>query len=179
MARTAERSRPEKGPVALVGFMGSGKSTVGRLLARRLGWQLIDLDREIEARDGRRIPDIFSSCGETYFRELESRLLDEALAGKTSGRPCVISCGGGVILDERNRKRLSETTTIFLEEDPGVLYRRTRGADRPLGAGSRREFERRYASRLPYYREVAGLVVDCARRSPARIAGEVASWLDG
>ena len=95
MARTAERSRPEKGPVALVGFMGSGKSTVGRLLARRLGWRLIDLDREIEARDGRRIPDIFSSCGETYFRELESRLLDEALAGKTSGRPCVISCGGG------------------------------------------------------------------------------------
>ena len=123
----AGHNRPQKEAVAIVGFMGSGKSTVGRLLARRLDWQLVDLDREIEAQDGRRIPDIFSFSGESYFRELESRLLGEALAGKTGGFPCVVACGGGVVLDERNRKRLSETATVFLEENPKVLYHRTRG----------------------------------------------------
>lgn len=166
--------------MALVGFMGSGKSTVGRLLARRLGWRLVDLDYEIERREGRKIPEIFESSGEPYFRELESRLLEEAVAGKPGGdRRRVIACGGGVVLDEKNRERLRGVTTVFLEEDVGALYRRTRGPGRPLGAGDRKQFERRYAGRLPYYEEVATLIVDCARRPPGRIAGEVARWLNG
>lgn len=167
--------------MALVGFMGSGKSTVGRILARKLGWPLLDLDRKIEAHERRRIPEIFESSGEPYFRELEGRLLEEALSGGPgrSGDRRVIACGGGVVLGERNRKLLREAATVFLREDPRVLYRRTRGSGRPLGTGSREEFERRYAGRLPYYEEVAGLVVDCDRRPPARVAGEVASWLNG
>jgi shikimate kinase len=160
--------------VVIVGYMGSGKTTVGRILARKLGWEFMDLDRDIERAEGRSIPEIFADSGEEFFRDLEHRALVGALDGS---KERVIACGGGVVVRPENRDSLGEAATIFLHEDIGALYERTRGAQRPLRAASREEFEQRYEMRLPYYREVADLEVSAHRRPPEELAREIARWL--
>ena len=160
--------------MAIVGYMGSGKTTVGRILARALRREFVDLDRAIVKEAGKEIPEIFAERGEEHFRDLEHGALLDALEGRTS---CVVACGGGVVVRPDNRALLGDVTTIFLEEDTGVLYERTRGPGRPLRAASREEFERRYAERLPFYREVADLVVEVDGRPPAEIAEEVLGCL--
>jgi shikimate kinase len=162
------------GPVALVGYMGSGKSTVGRLLASSLGWEFVDLDREISRRAGRTIPEIFERYGEGHFRDLEHEALLAALDGDPQR---VVACGGGIVERPENRERLAKVPTIFLEEDVGVLFDRTRGARRPLRGTSREGFERRYEGRLPHYRGVADLEVAVRGRSPQAVAREIELWL--
>jgi shikimate kinase len=154
--------------------MGSGKSTVGRIVAKALGWEFIDLDRRIEERVGLSIPELFESSGEPFFRDLERQELLDALDGPAER---VISCGGGVVIDPRNRARLMEVPTVFLWEDSDVLYRRTRGPERPLRGASFEDFTRRYAERLPYYLEVASLQIEPDGRSPRQIAEEIIEWL--
>ena len=165
-----------KGPLAIVGYMGSGKSTVGRIVAEALDWEFIDLDRRIEERVGLSIPELFESSGEHFFRDLERRELLEALDGPAER---VISCGGGVVIDPRNRDRLMEVATVFLWEDSDVLYRRTRGLGRPLRGANFEDFARRYAERLPYYLEVASLQIEPEGRSPRQLADEIIEWLRG
>ncbi len=165
-----------KGPLAIVGYMGSGKSTVGRIVAEALGWEFIDLDRRIEERVGLSIPELFESSGEPFFRDLERRELLDALDGPAER---VISCGGGVVVDPRNRNRLMEVATVFLWEDSDVLYRRTRGPGRPLRGANFEDFARRYAERLPYYLEVASLQIEPEGRSPRQLADEIIEWLRG
>jgi shikimate kinase len=160
--------------LAIVGYMGSGKTTLGRLLARATGLEFVDLDRAIVKNAGREIPQIFAEHGEARFRDLEQEALREALDGKT---PCVVACGGGVVVRPENRAMLRSVTTIFLREDTGVLYSRTRGSGRPLRAASREEFESRYTERLPFYREVADLEVEVDGRPPALVAEEVLGCL--
>ncbi len=162
--------------MTIVGYMGSGKTTVGRILAGELGGEFVDLDHAIARDTGRGIPEIFEHCGEEGFRDLEHRALVAALDG-TSGR--VVSCGGGIVLRPENRERLKGSTTVFLREDLGVLYGRTRGAGRPLRATSREEFERRYAERLPLYEEVADLEVAVGGRPPREVAEEIVRWVQG
>jgi len=162
-----------EGPVALIGYMGSGKTTVGRTLARRLRWRFVDLDREVSLTAGQTIPEIFATSGEEGFRELEHQVLVKALAGDHER---VVACGGGVVTYPPSRESLQDATTIFLEEDIGVLYGRTRGKGRPLRAASREEFERRYRSRLPLYREAADLTVVVDGRASDEIARELARW---
>lgn len=164
------------GPVAIVGYMGSGKSSVGRLLARRLGWEFVDLDCEIERKERRTIPEIFEESGEERFRELEREALLYSLDGVTER---VIACGGGTVVHSDSRARLRQVATVFLEEDVGVLYERTRGSRRPLRAGSYEEFEHRYSGRIRHYREVAGLTVSVRRRPKDQIAEEIIQWLNG
>lgn len=164
-----------EGPVAIVGYMGSGKTTVGRVLARRLGWEFVDLDRRISENAGLTIPEIFAEHGEGHFRDLEHLALRDALAG-TPER--VVACGGGAVLRPENRRVLGKARTIFLEEDPRVLYARTRGAGRPLRGASREGFEGRYRERLPLYHEVADLEVLVDGRSVGEVVEEVARWLD-
>ena len=89
----------------------------------------------------------------------------------------MISCGGGAILRPENRAALRDTPTVFLTENAGVLYARTRGSNRPLRGVSRGDFVRRYAERLPLYREVADVEVRAAGRSAAAVAEEVERWL--
>ena len=156
--------------------MGSGKSAVGRILAERLGWECLDLDRAVAERAGRSIPEIFESFGEPRFRELERRELLVALDGLHER---VVACGGGVIVDPRNRARLMEVPTVFLWEDTDVLYRRTRGPARPLRGTNFEDFARRYAERLPYYLEVAALQVEPDNRPPSRVADEILEWFRG
>ena len=159
-----------RGPVALVGYMGSGKTTVGRLLSGSLGLEFVDLDRTLVKRAGRSIAEIFAEDGEGHFRDLEHRVLLDALKGSP---PCVLACGGGVVERPENRALLREITTVFLREETDVLYGRTRDPSRPLRAASREEFERRYAERLPLYKEVADVEVEVRGRPPREVAEEV------
>lgn len=163
-----------RGPLTLVGYMGSGKTTVGRALAGELGWGLVDLDAAIVERAGMPIPEIFATAGEPRFREIERGELASAIGGPGER---VVSCGGGVVVDGRNRALLQGVATIFLWEDAEVLYRRTRGPGRPLSGTSFEDFSRRYTERLPYYREVASLCVEPGGRPPRRVADEIIEWL--
>lgn len=156
--------------------MGSGKSGIGRLLARELGWQFVDLDRFIECRAERKIPKIFAESGEDHFRDLEHQALLDALNGENER---VLACGGGTIVRQENRERLKDVETIFLMEDAGVLYRRTRKPGRPLRGVGYDEFAGRYIERLPHYREVADLEIDTRNRPKRLILEEILRWLDG
>ena len=156
--------------MAIVGYMGSGKSTVGRALARALSREFVDLDRAIVRRAGCGIPEIFAENGEDHFRDLEHQTLLDALEGRPRS---VVACGGGIVVRPDNRALLREAATVFLREDTQILYNRTRGAGRPLRAASPEDFERRYAERLPLYREVADLVIEVGGRPPAAVAEEV------
>jgi shikimate kinase len=162
------------GPVAIVGYMGSGKTTLGRLLARATGLEFVDLDRAISKKAGKEIPEIFAEHGEDHFRDLEHAALREALDGNA---PCIVACGGGVVVRPENRALLRDVTTVFLREDVNVLYRRTRGPGRPLRAAGQEEFETRYAERLPFYSEVADFEVEVDGRPPARVVEEVLGCL--
>lgn len=159
-----------------MGYMGSGKSSVGRLLSRRLGWDFVDLDRAIERRERRTIPEIFEESGEKRFREIENELLIETL---DSVGDCVIACGGGTVTHPGSRERLRNVATVFLEEDIGVLYERTRSSRRPLRAGSPEEFEKRYEERIRHYREVTDLKIRLKRRPKDQVTEEIIEWLNG
>jgi len=159
--------------VYLVGMPGSGKSTVGRELAGRLGVPFVDLDVEIERRDGRSITEIFEADGEAGFRALEAKELLDA----STHDPAVIACGGGVVLEPANRITLRNTgTCVFLDVPLDVLAARVRpDADRPLirAAG---DLERILAEREPLYREFAAHVVDGAG-DPGEVADAIVEEL--
>lgn len=155
--------------------MGSGKSTVGNVLARKLGWEFVDLDREIVVHAGRSIPEIFEHYGEPGFRDLEEKVLASALESPNR----VVACGGGILVRPANRERLRDVPTVFLEEDLDLLYHRTRGRNRPLRGADREAFEQRYADRLPHYLDVADLRIAVGGRTPEDVAERVTRWLDG
>jgi shikimate kinase len=159
------------GPAAIVGYMGSGKTTVGRILARKLGWEFVDLDLAIARTEGRSIPEIFADSGEQCFRDLEHQMLLSLVESNAQNR--IIACGGGIVVRAENRDLLKNIATVFLEESIDVLYERTRGTDRPLRGVGPEEFERRYRERLPLYREVADFTVHVRGRSPRLVAIEI------
>jgi len=121
-------------PIAFIGFMGSGKSSVAAELAERLSAPLIDIDQEIEASSGLSIAEIFEHHGEPYFRKLESELLEDALA---NDEPAIIACGGGIVLDDHNAELLEEgALVIYLQVTAEEVVRRLEGdTRRPLLAG--------------------------------------------
>lgn len=151
--------------IFLVGLMGAGKTTIGRLLARRLKRAFIDSDHEIENRCGVRIAVIFDIEGEAGFRAREVAVIDE-LTGRDG---IVLATGGGAVLDAANRQRLgARGTVIYLHSTPANLCERTRhDKNRPLlaTADPKRRLEELYRQRDPLYREVADLVVDTGRQS--------------
>jgi shikimate kinase len=120
--------------IALVGLMGCGKSRVGERLARRLGYPFADLDAEIERHAGRTVSALFAAEGESGFRERESALLASLAAAEGN---MVLACGGGVVLQEANRRRLREAfVTLWIDAPLDVLARRVEGSrSRPLLAG--------------------------------------------
>jgi shikimate kinase len=149
--------------VVLVGMMGAGKSTVGRLLASRLGWAHVDTDDEVERVAGAPVASVFASEGEAAFRRLESAALHDALAGASRR---VVSVGGGAVLDADNRSALRGAgLVVWLRARPATLAGRVgAGADRPLLAddagGPTAALERLDTQRRPLYRTVADDVVD-------------------
>ncbi len=153
--------------------MGSGKSTIGRALAHRLGREFVDIDVFITERCGVRIPVIFELEGEAGFRVREKQALDEVCGRQNA----VIATGGGAVLDPTNRELLRRSGfVVYLHASPTVLWHRTRGdKNRPLlqTADPRAEIQRIYAMRDPLYREVAHAVVETGRPSAASVAEQV------
>ena len=165
--------------IALVGMMGAGKTTVGRLLARRLKRRFVDSDEEIERRCGVRIPVIFDIEGEAGFRAREAQVI-----GELCGEPgIVLATGGGAVLAADNRRRLAESATVvYLHARPGDLWLRVRhDRNRPLlaTADPQKKLEALYAERDPLYREVADLVMDTGRQSVQTLGKELLSRLEG
>lgn len=152
--------------IVLIGMMGCGKTTVGRLLAQRLGWSFADTDAHIEESLGRTIPDVFASEGEGYFRDWERRAAEE-LARE---RELVIACGGGLPTRPEAIVPLKASGTVFwLDRDPGETYDTVSMAGRPLGQGGRAAFLERYAQREPIYRRWADHIIK-GSRSPEEAA---------
>lgn len=162
----------------LVGMMGAGKTTVGRLLARRLKRPFHDSDEEIERRCGVRIPVIFEIEGEAGFRLRERQAIDDLCAL----RGAVIATGGGAVLAEENRRRLSAGgVVIYLHARTGHLWNRVRhDRNRPLLATKdpQKRLEELYAERDPMYREVAHVVIDTGRQSVQTLAKDLLARLD-
>jgi len=160
--------------LVLVGLMGTGKSTVGRVLAQRLHRRLVDTDSAIEARTGRTVRQIFTADGEAAFRALETEVLVEALE---SSPPVVIAAAGGVVLAPANREALKKAPAkvVWLSADPSLLVGRVKTAGhRPLldadPAGALSDMS---AARQPLYREVADVMVSVDGRTPAEVADAV------
>jgi shikimate kinase len=116
--------------IVLIGFMGTGKSEVGKELAKMLGYKFIDTDELIERREGIPVSEIFDKCGEPYFRKIESEIVEEV----SEMENVVISTGGGAVISSENRMNFKKNSiTICLTASPEVIYERTRGYDnRPL-----------------------------------------------
>ncbi len=165
------------GSVYLVGMMGAGKSTVGRLLARRLKLRFLDCDDEIERRCGVKIPLIFEIESEAGFRARES----EVLAELTALKGIVLATGGGAVLSADNRRRLAaHGTVIYLRARPEDLYNRVRhDRNRPLLASPDplRRLRELHAERDPLYASVADLVIDTGRQTVQVLARELVARL--
>ncbi|MFF4267724.1 shikimate kinase [Streptomyces virginiae] len=162
--------------VVLVGPMGSGKSTVGALLAERLGVPYRDTDADIVVAQGREISDIFVDEGEPYFRDLERQAVAAAVAGHTG----VLALGGGAVLDEGTRALLAGLPVAYLSMDVEEAVRRVGlGAARPLLAvNPRRQWRELMDARRPLYTEVARVVVATDDRTPEEVAQAVLDALE-
>jgi shikimate kinase len=138
--------------IYLVGFMGSGKTTVGRLLADRLGWEFVDLDAEIEAAHGMSIAEIFDGRGEAHFRGIEEEALRRHVRQVECGRPAVIALGGGAFVQQGTFETCENNgVTIWLDVPFDIARRRVlENADRPLARDPER-FAALYESRRPAY----------------------------
>ncbi|MGH9523211.1 MAG: shikimate kinase [Terriglobales bacterium] len=162
----------------LVGFMGAGKTTVGRMLAGNLGWQFTDLDDLVVAHEGRAIADIFRASGEAFFRRVETECLREILRGRPSRT--VIALGGGAIVQPENAAlvRDSKVPVVFLDAPSEVLMARCapEPGTRPLFADEN-QFRQLYESRRKSYMS-AGVRIDTASLSPAAVAEEIVRRLD-
>lgn len=158
--------------VVLVGPMGAGKTTVGALLAQRLGVGLRDSDEDIVASTGREIGEIFVDEGEPRFRELERSAVRAALDEHTG----VLALGGGAVLSPETRNLLQGHTVVFLDVGLADAVRRVGlGTSRPLLLGNvRGRLKALLDERHPLYREVATLTVDTSGRTPEDVVDEIA-----
>jgi shikimate kinase len=161
--------------IVLVGFMGAGKTTVGRLLAERLGLPFTDSDEAIERHAGRSVPQIFAEDGEPAFRALEHQVIAELLDGPA----LVLALGGGAAEHPGTRDRLARAQVVYLQVGYEQAMRRVGGdadpGSRPLLA--RPDLAATYQRRLPRYAEIATLTVSTDGRRPERISQDVLARL--
>lgn len=161
-----------------MGLPGSGKSTVGRQLARRLAVPFFDSDHVIEQRIGCSIREFFERDGEERFRDVEEAVLDEL----TLGEPCVLSTGGGSVLRAVNRAHLRDRCqVVYLRSSPEEVFRRLRNdRNRPLlqVADPLQRLRDLYAVRDPFYRETAHFVIETGRPSVATLVNMIVMQLE-
>ena len=161
----------------LIGMPGSGKSTIGRRLAKSLGVALLDTDAAIEQTTGRTIPEIFANDGEKEFRRIEEQVIRETLASHDG----VLSLGGGAITSPGVREALTGHTVVYLEISAAEGVRRTGGNTvRPLLAGGDRaeKFKTLMTQRVPLYRRAATIRVNTNRRNPGAVVRYIVSQLE-
>jgi len=166
----AQDSRPTN--IVLTGFMGTGKSAVGREVARRLGRRFVDMDELIADREGRTIPEIFAASGEPHFRRLEAALCSEL----AEQRGLVIATGGGTLIPTANREVLGRSGMLFclsasIDE---IMHRLDRCGDRPLLAtpNRRAQIEALLAERAPSYAAIPNQI-DTTGKSVEQVAEEI------
>jgi len=194
--------------IFLIGYMGSGKTTVSKVLSRKTGASYVDMDLEIEKAEDMPIRKMFIKYGEHEFRNKESELLDklchvasaiDIMTGEVTGTQkvldtvskyeafanreddLIVSCGGGIILDDLNRQILNRQYTIFLEADPETLFQRVKvDAKRPFAFMDiedenerRQKFLELYKKREPLYKEAASITIQTDGKSPEEIAREI------
>jgi shikimate kinase len=170
--------------IVLTGFMGAGKTSVGRVLAERIGWQFLDLDDHLEARAGSSIASLFETHGEPHFRRIESSALANALARPNT----VLALGGGTPEQLTNRLLLEQTPgtlVVFLDAPFDTLFDRCMLQSfaspdhmRPVLA-SPIEAEARFRTREPLYRRLARITITTAELTPAEVAEQVLEKLTG
>ncbi len=160
--------------IALIGFMGTGKTTVGRALAKRLNKEFVELDALIEQRAGKSIPDIFQQDGEVAFRELEIEAAKETAHRKN----LVIACGGGLVLNKINIDRLKQSAIIVcLTASPQAILKRTSRdvGQRPLLDVSDRaaEIQELLRFRKPFYERAADIEIDTSALDISAVVGQI------
>lgn len=168
----------ENSNIFLIGLMGAGKSTVGKLIARKLERRFIDSDHTLEERCGVKVPTIFEMEGEAGFRKREAQIIDEL----TREQSIVLATGGGAILLPENRKALAERgTVIYLHANPIELWHRTKGGEgRPLlqRGDSKIILENLYAIRDPLYREIADFIIETGKPSVNQLVSSLLMQLE-
>ncbi len=167
-----------KSSVALIGFMGTGKTAVGRTLAKKLCKRFIELDPLIEQKAGKAIPEIFQEDGEIAFRELEIAVTKESAGEKDA----VIACGGGVILNKINIDRLKkEAVIIYLTASPKVILKRTLNDDeeRPLlkVPNPTQIIRELLRFRQPFYKRAADITINTSLLSIEAIVTQIITKL--
>ncbi len=149
----------DKTNIVLCGFMSSGKTTIGKPLAKALGYTFVDTDQLLVSTFGQTIPQMFAEGGEAYFRDREHQIARVAAAMEHA----VISTGGGMMANEQNARVLAETgTIIYIHQDFSTCYRRIKSQpDRPLVKNNTREdLHRMYLSRIPGYKKYASFTLE-------------------
>ena len=168
----------ENSNIFLIGLMGAGKSTVGRLLARKLDRRFIDSDHALEERCGVKIPTIFEMEGEAGFRKREAQIINDLSAEKK----IVLATGGGAVLLPENRKVSAERgTVIYLHANPIELWHRTKGGEgRPLlqNGDPKKTLENLYAVRDPLYREIADFTIETGKPSVNQLVSSLLMQLE-
>ncbi len=164
-------------PLALIGYRGTGKTTVAQYLAGRLSCDWVDADVEVELRAGKSIAAIFADSGEQVFRDLESEVVAELCQRKNT----VLALGGGAILRETNREAIARcSSVVWLRASAEVIASRVLGDPTTAGRrpnltnrGGQHEIEQLLLKREPIYRACATLEVDTEHKDPAEIADEI------
>lgn len=165
--------------IVLIGFMGTGKSTVSAYLSEKFGMDVVEMDEVISEREGMRIPDIFSTYGEEYFRKRETNLLIEMQSAKNT----IISCGGGAALREENVKEMKKNgRVVLLTAEPETILNRVKNDDeRPLLHGKKNiDFiTNMMQQRREKYEMAADVVIPTDNRTVEQICGEIIEKLEG
>lgn len=162
-------------PIYLIGFMGAGKTTIGKELASCLNQDVIDTDEEIVMREKKNINDIFEEHGEEYFRNLETLILNEF-----DNRAGIVTTGGGIVVKPENRKKLNEKGIVFfLYASPEEIFKRIENDhSRPLLKGDKKRLiQELYEKRMPLYKETAHVVIDTTNKDKAEIIQEIIDCL--
>lgn len=164
--------------IFLVGLMGSGKTTIGKALAKRLNLRFVDADHEIEARTGASIPLIFEIEGEASFRQREA----DAIRDLTAQEGIVLATGGGAVLNEHSRRYLRERgTVIYLKASiASILQRTSHDRNRPLlqTADPKAKIEELSRQRAPLYQEVAHITIETGRPNVASVVQNILAQLE-